>query len=35
MRIQRNNPQSKGMEDTPVKEINEMEASKVSDIEFK
>ena len=32
---QRNNPQSKGMEDCPVKELNEMEASKVSDIEFK
>ena len=27
--------QSKGMEDSPVKELNEMEASKLSDIEFK
>ena len=29
------NPQSKGMEDSPVKELNEMEASKLSDTEFK
>ena len=28
---QRKNPQSKGMEDSPVKELNEMEASKLSD----
>ena len=27
--------QSKGMEDSPVKELNEMEASKLSDIGFK
>ena len=32
---QRKNPQSKGMEDSPVKELNEMEASKLSDTEFK
>ena len=32
---QRKNAQSKGMEDSPVKELNEMEASKLSDIEFK
>ena len=29
------NLQSKGMEDSPLKEFNEMEASKLSDIEFK
>ena len=27
--------QSKGMEDSPLKELNEMEVSKQSDIEFK
>ena len=27
--------QSKGMEDSPLKELNEMELSKLSDIEFK
>ena len=27
--------QSKGMEDSPLKELNEMEVSKLSDIEFK
>ena len=32
---QRKNTQSKGMEDSPVKEQNEMEASKLSDTEFK
>ena len=32
---QQKNPQSKGMEDSSVKELNEMEASKLSDIEFK
>ena len=32
---ERNNPLSKGMEDSPVKELNEMEASKLSDTEFK
>ena len=32
---QRKNPQPKGMEDSPLKELNEMEASKLSDIEFK
>ena len=32
---QRMNPQLRGMEDSPVKELNEMEASKLSDIEFK
>ena len=31
----RKNPQSKGMENSPVKELNEMETSKLSDIEFK
>ena len=29
------NPQLRGMEDSPVKELNEMEASKLSGIEFK
>ena len=28
------NPQLKGMEESPVKELNEIEASKLSDIEF-
>ena len=32
---QRKNLQSKGMEDSPLKELNEMEVSKLSDIEFK
>ena len=32
---QRKNPQLKGMEESPIKELNEMEASKLSDIEFK
>ena len=32
---QRKNMQSKGIEDSPVKELNEMEASKLSSIEFK
>ena len=27
--------QSKGMEDSPLKELNEMEVTKLSDIEFK
>ena len=31
----RKNLQSKGMEDSPLKELTEMEASKLSDIEFK
>ena len=32
---QRKNLQSKGMGDSPLKELNEMEVSKPSDIEFK
>ena len=32
---QKKNMQSKGMEDSPLKELNEMEVSKPSDIEFK
>ena len=33
---QKKNPmQSKGMEDSPLKELNEMEVTKLSDIEFK
>ena len=32
---QKENMQSKGMEDSPLKELNEMEVSKLSDIEFK
>ena len=32
---QKNNLKSKVMEDSPVKELNEMGASKLSDIEFK
>ena len=32
---QRTNPQLKGMEDSPVKELNEMEACKPSYTEFK
>ena len=31
----KNNMQSKGMEDSPLKELNEMEVSKLSDIELK
>ena len=31
---QRKNLQSKEMEDSPLKELNEMEASKQSDIKF-
>ena len=27
--------QSKGIEDSPLKELNEMEVSKLSDVEFK
>ena len=29
------NMQSKGMEDSPLKELNQMEVTKLSDIEFK
>ena len=32
---QKKNMQSKGMEDSPLKELNEMEVTKLSDIEFK
>ena len=32
---QKENKQSKGMEDSPLKELNEMEVTKLSDIEFK
>ena len=32
---QKKNMQSKGMEDSPLKELNEMEVSKLSDTEFK
>ena len=32
---QEKNLQSKGMGDSPLKELNEMEVSKLSDIEFK
>ena len=35
MERQRKNMQSKGMEDSPLKELNEMEASKLPDMEFK
>ena len=35
MRRQRKNPQLKGMEDSPVKELNAMEASKLSDTKLK
>ena len=35
MRRQRKNPQLKGMEDSTLKELNEMELSKLTDIEFK
>ena len=32
---QKNNMQSKGMEDSPLKKLNEKEVTKLSDIEFK
>ena len=32
---QKKNMQSKGMEDSPLKELNKMEVTKLSDIEFK
>ena len=32
---QRNNPQSKGKEESPEKELNEIEASNLSELEFK
>ena len=32
---QKKNMQSKGMEDFPLKELNEMEVTKLSDTEFK
>ena len=32
---QKKNMESKGMEDSPIKELNKMEVSKLSDIEFK
>ena len=35
MRRQKKNKQSKGMEDSPLKELNEMEVTKISDIQFK
>ena len=35
MRRQRNNPQAKGKEESPKRVLNEIEASKLSDIEFK
>ena len=35
MRRQRNNPQSKGKEESPEKELNEIEASNLLDIKFK
>ena len=35
MRRQRNNPQSKGKEEIPERVLNEIEASKLSDTEFK
>ena len=35
MERQRKNPKLKGMGDSPVKELNEMEASKLSDIKIK
>ena len=35
MQRQRKNPQSKGIEESTVKELNEMEASNPSDTEFK
>ena len=35
MRRQKNNPQSKGKEEFPGRVLNEIEASTLSDIEFK
>ena len=35
MERQRNNPQSKGKEESSERELNEIEASKLSNIEFK
>ena len=35
MERQRNNPQLKGKEESPERMLNEIEASKLSDIEFK
>ena len=35
MRRQKKNMHPKGMEDSPLKELNEMEVSKLSNIEFK
>ena len=35
MRTQRNNPQSKGKKESPERVLNEIEASKLSDTEFK
>ena len=35
MERQKKNLQSKGMENSPLKELNEMDVSKLSDIEFK
>ena len=32
---QRENPQSNAMEESPVKELNEIDRSNLSDIEFK
>ena len=32
---QKKNMESKGMEDSPIKELNKMEVSRLSDIEFK
>ena len=32
---QKKNMQSKGMEDSPLKDLSEMEVSKLSDMEFK
>ena len=32
---QKKNMQSKGMEDSPLKDLNEMEITKLSDIDFK
>ena len=32
---QRNRPQSKGKEESPEKELNEIEANNLSDIDFK
>ena len=35
MRRQKKNMHPKGMEDSPLKELNKMEVTKLSDIEFK